>query len=349
MGSKGGDCSTARANVNKDEVVNLLAGREMPDEDLFASARSTRSATFRDHVVVRAVVELTNECRVNCTFCPMRRDNTQENSTYILDENTVVMKSCEARALGINVVFIQGGEIPQTTGVLERAIPQIIEAFDGQVEILLNLGNKSRAEYGRLKKAGAYSYILKHETSDASLYEQMKFETLDQRLRCMHDLLDLGFKVGTGSIIGLPGQTLDHVAADILLAKRLGVHMISASPFVPAPRTPLERHPAGSVSLTLRAIAVGRLLMPEALIPSVSALEVQESGGQSGGLRAGANVVTVNFTPPERRSDYLIYGVNRYVVTLQHVRDILNANGLRMGGSWWVSTHKIPRAPTKRL
>jgi biotin synthase len=154
---------------------------------------------------------------------------------------------------GINVVCIQGGEIPHTTDILERATPRIIELFHGSVEILLNLGNKSRDEYRRLKRAGAYSYILKHETSSSELYEKLKFETLDQKLRCLHDLLDLGFKVGTGSIIGLPGQTLENVANDILLAKQLGTHMVSASPFVPAPRTPLEAGLPGSILLTLRA------------------------------------------------------------------------------------------------
>lgn len=318
------------------EVVDLLAGRLMPDQDLFAFARSIRQANFRDHVIVRGAIELTNLCRVNCRFCPMRRDNTSENATYVLGDDTLVARSREARSVGINVVLIQGGEIPQTTDILERAIPRIIEAFDGRVEILLNLGNKSREEYARLRRAGAHSYILKHETADADLYREMKCETLDERLRCMYDLLDLGFKVGTGSIIGLPGQTLEHIAEDILLAMRLGVQMVSASPFVPAPRTPLERHPGGSVPVTLRAIAVSRLLMREALIPSVSALEVHQSGGQSAGLQAGANVVTVNFTPVDHRNDYLIYGTNRYVVTLQHVRDVLSANNLRMAGSLWV-------------
>ncbi|HEY2363306.1 MAG TPA: hypothetical protein VGK36_19455 [Candidatus Angelobacter sp.] len=153
----------------------------------------------------------------------------------------------------------------------------------------------------------------------------------------MHDLLELGFKVGTGSIVGLPGHTVEHLADDILLAKRLGVHMVSASPFVPASRTPLENYPQGSVPLTLRAIAVSRLAMPEALIPSVSALEVGNPGGQSAGLQAGANVLTVNFTPEDHRSNYLIYGSKRHVVTLQHVRDVLNGNNLRMGGSWWIA------------
>jgi biotin synthase len=341
MVGRSGEGSRAGVNVIREKIVDLLAGRTMSDQELFTSARASRAVAFQDHVVVRGVIELTNKCRVNCTFCPMRRDNTSRNSIYILDEEAVVTKAREMRAAGINVVFIQGGEIPQTTDVVERAIPRILELFHGQVEILLNLGNKSRAEYERLKKAGAYSYILKHETADPELYEELKFETLDQRLRCMYDLLDLGFKVGTGSIIGLPGQTLDHIADDIVLAKRLGAHMVSASPFVPAPRTPLEMHPAGSVVLTLRAIAVTRLLMPDVLIPSVSALEAQQSGGQTAGLRAGANVITVNFTPLEHTSDYLIYGVNRYVVKLQHLRDLLTSNNLRMGGSWWIPAKPV--------
>ncbi|HEY2363307.1 MAG TPA: radical SAM protein [Candidatus Angelobacter sp.] len=143
----------------------------MRDEDLFAFARGIRATIFHDHIAVRGVVELTNRCRVNCMFCPMRRDNMLENSTYILDQEAVVMKAHEARAVGINVVLIQGGEIPQTTDIIERAIPEIIELFHGRVEVLLNLGNKSRREYERLKKAGAYSYILKHETANAALYE----------------------------------------------------------------------------------------------------------------------------------------------------------------------------------
>ena len=308
----------------------------MSDEDLFAAACVARGDNFKDHVVVRGVIEITNQCRVNCTFCPMRRDNTLENRTYILEEETVLAKSREIRQAGINVVFIQGGEIPQTTPILERVIPRIMNHFDGYVEVLLNLGNKPRTEYERLKKAGAYSYILKHETANAELYRRLKFETIDSRLRCMYDLLDLGYKVGTGSIIGLPGQTHEDVADDILFAKRVGAHMVSASPFVPAPNTPLARYQAGSVLLTLRAIAITRLLMPDALIPSVSALEANQQGGQCAGLQAGANVMTVNFTPAERKADYLIYGKNRYVVELNHVQQLLKMNGLQTSGSSWI-------------
>jgi len=266
----------------------------------------------------------------------MRRDNQVPNFSYSLDDQEIINTAADIRAAGLNVLLVQGGEIPQTTNILERVIPRILEIFDGKVEVLLNLGNKKREEYARLKNAGAKSYILKHETSDSALYQQLKGESLEERLRCMSDLLDLGFKVGTGSIIGLPGQSIESIADDILLAERMGVHMASASPFVPALDTPLSTHEPGSVLVTLRTIALTRLVLPNALIPSVSALEVYRPGSQSKGLHAGANVMTVNFTPREWRSKYLIYGSKRYIVTLDHVRSILRELDLEQSGSLWL-------------
>jgi biotin synthase len=216
-------------------------------------------------------------------------------------------------------------------------IPLISDLYDGRVEILLNLGNKTRAEYAMWKEYGAYSYITKHETSDRALYYLMKEETLEERLRCIEDLLALGYKVGTGSIIGLPGQSVESIADDILLARDLGAHMVSASPFVPAPNTPLDNYPGGSVQLTLRVIAVTRLLLPDVLIPSVSALELYQEDGQANGLAAGANVLTVNFTPPDQRTSYHIYGKNRYVVKLDHLHRVAETAGLSPGGSIWVT------------
>jgi biotin synthase len=323
--------------LRKSEIVNLLCGNESSDEELFRWARTARTKRFANRVIVRGVIELTNKCRVNCDFCPMRRDNQAPNFSYSLNDHEIISTASAIRAAGLNVVLVQGGEIPQTTNILERVIPRILELFDGNVEILLNLGNKKREEYVRLKKAGATSYILKHETSDSALYRKLKSEPLEERLRCMSDLLDLGFKVGTGSIIGLPGQSIDSIADDILLAQKMGVQMASASPFVAALNTPLSGHEPGSVLLTLRTIAVTRLVLPHALIPSVSALEVYRSGAQGAGLRAGANVMTVNFTPRESRTKYLIYGSKRYIVTLDYVQSILREHDLEMSGSLWIS------------
>lgn len=190
-----------------------------------------------------------------------------------------------------------------------------------------------RGQYERLRELGATSYILKHETSDPVLHEQLRQEPLHERLRCLRDLLDLGYRVGTGIISSLPGQTLDSIVDDIELAASLRVHMCSVSPFVPAPNTPLELSPAGSNDLALNALACLRLHRPELLIPSVSALEKTSSGGQTKGLAAGANVMTINFTGDTNRKRYLIYGKDRYVVRKQHAESLLQAAGLRSRGS----------------
>src|SRR4051794_2582053 len=175
--------------LGEPEIVEMLALRGAEQEELFAMARERRHAVFGDEVVVRGVTEITNQCRVNCQFCPMRRDNTRANSGFRMTTDDLVASARAVHANGINVVFFQGGEIPQTTRVVGEAIPRIRAMYDDDVEILLNLGNKSRDEYAYLRDQGATSYILKHETSDPALNERMRFETLESRLTCLQDLL----------------------------------------------------------------------------------------------------------------------------------------------------------------
>jgi biotin synthase len=331
--------------LEEQDVVQLLRVRGAEQEELFAAARGQRQEVFGDQVVVRGVTEITNQCRVNCQFCPMRRDNTRANDGFRLTPDDLVESAETLKHNGIDVVFFQGGEIPQTTRVVGEAIPRIRDLFDGKVELLLNLGNKSREEYSYLREQGATSYILKHETGDEALNERMRHETLASRLACLQDLLDLGYFVGTGSIIGLPGQTVASVARDILLARDLKVHMCSVSPFIPAPGTPLASHPPGDVELTLNALAVSRLVEPRWLIPSVSALAKSQRGGQYRGFMAGANVMTINFTPDAQRGRYLIYGKDRFVVRRDYAGELIAQTGLRPRGSLFL--HSAGHAPAR--
>ncbi|QMU74628.1 radical SAM protein [Streptacidiphilus sp. PB12-B1b] len=319
--------------LDEQDVTELLQLRGKDQEELFAQARAKRLEAFGSEVVVRGVTEITNQCRVNCEFCPMRRDNTRENSDFRLQSELLIDTAASVKASGINVVFFQAGEIPQTTRVVGEAIPGIRRLYDDNVEILLNLGNKRRSEYEYLREQGATSYILKFETSDPRMNEQMRHETLESRLKCLQDLLDLGYRVGTGSIVGLPGQDVASVARDLLFARDLGVHMCSVAPFIPAPNTPLANHPAGDVELALNAIAVSRLLGPEWLVPAVSALSKRAGEGQYRGLMAGANVITVNFTPDEQRDRYLIYGRDRFVVKRDYASRMIARTGLKPRGS----------------
>ncbi len=322
--------------LNEQDIVELLTASGEQQEKLFAQARECRAQTFGNSVMLRGVTELTNLCRVNCDYCPMRRDNTHKNEIFQFDEETILEVAREIRANDINVVFFQAGEVPQTTRLVGEAIPKIRKIFNDHVEILLNLGLKKRDEYAYLRDQGATSYILKHETSDRELNERMRHESYERRIQGLVDLLDLGYRVGTGMIIGLPDQSLQSIARDMLLAQELGVHMCSASPFVPAPDTPLANHASGSVQITLNAIAIMRILSPSWLIPSVSALEKSEHGGQLQGLNAGANVITINFTPDRQRSKYLIYGKERFVVRSEYARQLIADAGLQPAPSLFV-------------
>jgi biotin synthase len=314
----------------------MITASGSAQQQLHAQAAAIRDRVFKRSVVVRGVIEITNLCRVNCDYCPMRRDNTRQNTPYILRGEDIVSAARAVRDAGVNVVVLQGGEIPQTTRVLLDVLPRVRQLFDDRVEVLLGLGVKSEAEYRALKERGADTYIVKHETADAVLHRDIRQEDLHVRLTAIRTLLRLGYRVGAGCIVGLPGQTTESLADDILLALSLGVHMSSASPFVPTADTPMADAIPGSVSRTLNMIATMRIVNPEWLIPTVSPLEQQSGGGQGAGLRAGANVITVNFTPPDQRRKYLIYGRTRHIVSTEHVRRELDMAGLVAGGSVWI-------------
>jgi biotin synthase len=323
--------------LSRADLLEMLGADGSAQRGLHARAAAIRDRVFDRAVVVRGVVELTNLCRVNCDYCPMRRDNTRQNEIYLLDHDEIVRAARGVRDAGVDVIVFQGGEIPQTTPALLRALPEVRALFDDKVEVLLGLGVKSEAEYRALKDRGADSYIVKHETADAALHRAIRQEELDVRLHAIRTLLRLGYHVGTGCIVGLPGQTIESLADDVLLADALGVHMCSASPFVPIAGTPLHAAAPGAIGRTLNVIAAMRIVNPHWLIPSVSALEQRSAGGQYAGLKAGANVITVNFTPATQRAKYLIYGGTRHIVGADYVRHQLAEAGLVAGGSRWVA------------
>jgi biotin synthase len=311
----------------RSEIIELLQLRGSAQQELFQRARTARRSHFADGATVRGVIEVASACVQNCSYCPMRLDNRMPR--YIYRADRIVDLSRHIHAAGIRTVSLQAGDIPRTTQTVGEAIPEIRRIFAGEVDILLVLGDKSRDEYAYLREQGATSYILKHETSDPRLHQEHRFYAVEDRLACLENLMSLGYRVGTGTIVGLPGQTLEILADDILLARSLGVHMCSASPFVPAPGTPLADAEPGDVDLTLNALAVMRLVMPGALIPSVSALQKQVPGAQALGFAAGANVITVNFTPDGDQANYPIYGADRFIVGRDYASQLLLEAGLR--------------------
>jgi biotin synthase len=308
-------------------LLGLLAARGEEREYLFAMARAVRDSVFGPTAILRGVIEVTNACRKSCHYCPMRIENRERR--YVLRADELREAAMAVRKAGLGVVFLQGGEVPGAARLIGELLPDIRGIFDDSVEVLLGLGTLPSEDLAMLRRRGADGYIIKHETSDPILHQAMRQSPLAERLDCVRNLLGLGYRVGVGAIVGLPGQSPESLVDDILLPGRMGAHMASASPFVPAADTPLAAEPPGDAEATLNVMALTRLLNPSALIPSVSALERTGPGGQGRGLLAGANVVTVNFTPPANRDRFAIYGADRFVVRMEHALATLAAAGLK--------------------
>jgi biotin synthase len=285
---------------------------------LFQSAREARHAAGADPVTLRGVIEISSFCAKNCNYCAMRASN-KELERYRMQADQLLAIAAEIHGAGIPIIFFQGGQDRLSDPMLMEVIPEIKRIYN--LEVLLCLGERPREVYEKFAQLGAESYILKFEVGNPEMHQQIINTPLQRRIDCIRDLQSIGYRVGTGNIVGMPGQTLDNLVEDMELAIELDTDFMSSSPFVPNPNTPLSDGPMGDVSTTLNIMAIYRLLKPEALIPTVSALEKIRPDGQLAGLNAGANVMTINFTPSLQRDQYHIYSDRRFVVSYNHAID----------------------------
>ncbi|NPV26413.1 MAG: [FeFe] hydrogenase H-cluster radical SAM maturase HydE [Firmicutes bacterium] len=294
--------------LKREEIVQLLSLTE-PDqlEALFCAADRVRVRFMGNQVHLRGIIEFSNYCCRNCFYCGLRKDN-HHLTRYRLSEDEIISIARHAVGdLGYRTIVLQSGEdFRYTAKTLASIIKRIKEL--GEVAVTVSVGERSYAEYAIMREAGADRYLLKHETADPDLYRQLHPDLLyENRLRCLQWLRELGYQVGSGNMVGLPGQTLETLADDILLLKELDVEMAGISPFVPHSHTPLGTYPGGTVELTLKVLAVTRLLMPYTHLPATTALGSIHPRGRELALRCGANVIMPNVTPAAYRPLYEIY------------------------------------------
>ena len=283
-----------------------------PDGDGIAYLRQQAQQVAVDNfghgIFVRGLVEVTNVCRNDCLYCGIRKSNTHVDR-YILTHDEV-MQCCESGyRLGFRTFVLQGGELPREREQWIEHLVADIRASWPECAITLSLGEWSYETYKRWRQAGANRYLLRHETHNPAHYATLHPATmsLTTRLQCLEALKQLGYQVGTGIMVGSPGQTVDHLVEDILFIEHFQPHMIGLGPFVPHHDTPLTHHPAGSADLTTRIYAIFRLMFPTALIPSTTALNSIHPEGRLMGIQAGANVVMPNLSPASVRNQYSLY------------------------------------------
>jgi len=220
-----------------------------------------------------------------------------------------ILECCRTgNILGFRTFVLQGGEDPWFTDEKLCEIVRTIRAEFPHHAITLSVGERSRKSYEALFSAGANRYLLRHESALDSHYAALHPPAmlLSERKKCLCHLKKIGFETGAGFMVGTPFQTPECLLADLRFLQELRPHMVGIGPFIPAANTPFANHPMGDVKLTLRMVALTRLLLPAVLLPATTALTLADDGRKQA-LMAGANVIMPNLSPPEARERYLIY------------------------------------------
>jgi len=257
---------------------------------------------------MRGLIEFTNYCKNDCLYCGLRAGNNKAER-YRLSKQQI-LECCKAgHALGFRTFVLQGGEDPFFTDeILVEIVSEIREAYP-DCAITLSLGERSYESYGRLRKAGADRYLMRHETANEEHYNTLHPENmlLANRKQCLFNLKELGYQVGCGFMVGSPNQTADHLVDDLCFIKELKPHMVGIGPFIPHSDTPFGGKQAGDLHLTLNLLAILRLMQPSLLLPATTALGTVDPNGRELGVLAGANVVMPNLSPVDVRKKYLLY------------------------------------------
>ena len=298
-----------RHELDSEEYRSLLIMHDPQDiEYLFGQAREVSQRHFGRSIYLRGLIELSNVCRNNCLYCGIRRGNCHV-SRYTLDLEQVMACCEQGYDIGFRTFVIQGGEWGEERSPWIADLIREIKSRWPDCAITLSLGEHPRETYALWRDAGADRYLLRHETHNQRLYGLLhpREMTSAHRLQCLDWLMELGFQVGTGIMVGAPFQTIGSIVEDVEYLVRFKPHMIGMGPFIPQHDTPLGRFPAGSVELTQRLYAILRLALPQALIPSTTAMASLAPDGRLRGILAGANVVMPNLSPTDTRKMYALY------------------------------------------
>ena len=291
------------------ELIALLNGQSQELCDyLFQKADAVRRANYGTDVYVRGLIEFTNYCKNDCYYCGIRRSN-KKASRYRLTEEEILSCCQEGYHLGFRTFVLQGGEDNWFTTKRMAEIVAEIHSHFPDCAITLSIGERSRESYQALFDAGADRYLLRHETYDPVHYRRLHPDSLSavHRRKCLWDLKEIGYQIGTGFMVGSPFQTAENLADDLLFLKELNPQMVGIGPFIPHHDTRFSHEPPGTLELTLFLLGLIRLMIPKVLLPATTALGTISPQGRELGIRAGANVVMPNLSPTEVRKNYLLY------------------------------------------
>ncbi|MBR1810614.1 MAG: [Clostridia bacterium] len=291
-----------------DAELRAMLETDAFDAQLIAAADNVRRASYGTDVYVRGLIEFTNYCRNNCYYCGIRAGNAQA-ARYRLTKAQILDCCREGYRLGFRTFVLQGGEDMTYTDADICDIVAAIREAHADCAITLSIGERSYESYLAYYQAGANRFLLRHETASDAHYAMLHPPELSlaHRKKCLYDLKSIGYQIGAGFMVGSPYQTTAHIIEDLRFLQDLQPDMIGIGPYIPHRQTPFGDMPGGSLELTVRLIAVLRLMFPYALLPATTALGTIHPLGREMGLKAGANVIMPNLSPVGVRKKYELY------------------------------------------
>lgn len=303
------DCLAARHSLTNAEYCYLIDNYSTQLAEYAAKrAVEIQNKIYGKDIYIRGLIEISNYCRNDCYYCGIRKSNSGCNR-YRLSKEQILSCCKNGYELGFRTFVLQGGEDTAFTNDLVCDIVSTIKEQYSDTAVTLSLGEKSYESYKAFFKAGADRYLLRHETADKAHYSRLHpdYQTFDNRMRCLYDLKEIGYQVGCGFMVNSPYQTNEMLAKDLKFIEKFKPDMCGIGPFIPHSATPFSAFSGGTAEKTIFLISLIRMICPNVLLPSTTALATIDPNGREKGILAGANVIMPNLSPHSERKKYELY------------------------------------------
>ena len=344
----------------KDDLISLLSLEGAELEALYAHAAEIKQEAVGNKVYFRGLLEYSNRCAKNCYYCGVRRGN-REIARYTMTDEEVLQAAALADEKQFGSLVLQSGERSDKafTDKIAKLLLEIKYRFEGRLRVTLSMGEQSEETFRLWRESGAHRYLLRIEASNRELYHKIHpndcLHSYERRLEALELLRKTGYQVGTGIMIGLPFQSLEDLAGDLLFIKNQNIDMVGMGPYIEHHATPLYKYrdqllpPAERLELSLKMVAILRIMMPNINMAATTAMQTLHSQGRQRALKIGANVIMPNLTPLKYREGYLLYENKPNIheeteVSLKNLKaSIENAGCTLATGEWGDSKHYLER------
>ncbi len=354
-----------KKELSRADIIALLAAEGEDKKALFAKAAEVKKKYSGNKVYFRGLIEFSNICSKNCYYCGIRSGNTHADRYNITDEE-ILDAVRFAYENNYGSVVLQSGELssPAFTKRVTGLLKKIKDISSNELGTTISLGEQPEEVYREWFEAGAHRYLLRIESSNSDLYYKIhpkdEKHNFENRLRCLQSLQDIGYQTGTGVMIGLPFQTYENLADDLLFMKNFDIDMVGMGPYIEHKDTPLYKYRnqlkpiEERFELSLKMVAILRILMKDINIAAATALQAIDPIGREKAIKVGANIIMPNVTPGMYRNNYKLY--ENKPCTDEEAADCTNCLDIRIGitgdkigyGEWGDSKHFYNRRSYKR-